>query len=225
MSTTVTFAGTWPRRPSYSTPARTSRSSVAACWSTGAYRTTRRSGSTTSPPPTTSRSSARPPPTFTTAADPATRSSSTASSAPRAGRTRRPARSAPRTSWSLTTASARSASRSGTSPRASSALPARPTQLTTREVPMDLVAQSPDELLAAVPHVLGFKLFWTSDRAGTTNENVNHECPQRDRLSRPACAVGSVVPVPLPAGLMLFGRCGALRKSRPWGTSRCGWPS
>jgi hypothetical protein len=28
---------------------------------------------------------------------------------------------------------------------------------------MDLVVQSPDELLAAVPHVLGFKLFWTSD--------------------------------------------------------------
>lgn len=26
---------------------------------------------------------------------------------------------------------------------------------------MDLVVQSPDELLAAVPHVLGFKLFWT----------------------------------------------------------------
>jgi hypothetical protein len=29
---------------------------------------------------------------------------------------------------------------------------------------MDLVVQSPDELLAAVPHVLGFKLFWTMDR-------------------------------------------------------------
>jgi hypothetical protein len=27
---------------------------------------------------------------------------------------------------------------------------------------MDLVVQSPDELLAAVPHVLGFKLFWTT---------------------------------------------------------------
>jgi hypothetical protein len=26
---------------------------------------------------------------------------------------------------------------------------------------MDLVVQSPDELLAAVPHVLGFKLPWT----------------------------------------------------------------
>jgi hypothetical protein len=28
---------------------------------------------------------------------------------------------------------------------------------------MDLVVQSPDELLAAMPHVLGFKLFWTTD--------------------------------------------------------------
>ncbi|NHA01258.1 hypothetical protein G5V59_19200 [Nocardioides sp. W3-2-3] len=42
------------------------------------------------------------------------------------GRTRRPARSTPWTSWSLTAASARSASRSSTSPRASSAPPARP---------------------------------------------------------------------------------------------------
>lgn len=34
---------------------------------------------------------------------------------------------------------------------------------------MDLVVQSPDELLAAVPHVLGFKLFWTTrfDAAGS----------------------------------------------------------
>lgn len=31
---------------------------------------------------------------------------------------------------------------------------------------MDLVVQSPDELLAAVPHVLGFKLFWTNPASG-----------------------------------------------------------
>jgi hypothetical protein len=31
---------------------------------------------------------------------------------------------------------------------------------------MDLVVQSPDELLAAVPHVLGFKLFWTNGCCG-----------------------------------------------------------
>lgn len=31
---------------------------------------------------------------------------------------------------------------------------------------MDLVVQSPDELIAAVPHVLGFKLFWTTDPIG-----------------------------------------------------------
>lgn len=29
---------------------------------------------------------------------------------------------------------------------------------------MDLVVQSPDELIAAVPHVLGFKLLWTTAR-------------------------------------------------------------
>lgn len=29
---------------------------------------------------------------------------------------------------------------------------------------MDLVVQSPDELLAAVPHVLGFKLLRTTHR-------------------------------------------------------------
>ena len=26
---------------------------------------------------------------------------------------------------------------------------------------MDLIVQSPDELIAALPHVLGFKLSWT----------------------------------------------------------------
>ena len=56
----------------------------------------------------------------------------TASSAPRAGRPRRPARSAPRTSWSSTTASARSASRSSTCPRASTRPAPGPGQLRGR---------------------------------------------------------------------------------------------
>jgi single-strand DNA-binding protein len=70
--------------------------------------------------------------------------------------------SAPSTSWSTTTGSARSASRSSTSPRASSAPPARPRPADRAEFPMDLVVQSPDELLAAVPHVLGprTRLSW-----------------------------------------------------------------